>query len=193
VHNVVHFADDAVKYGALDDVSAFCFENFLGRLVRLIKKPNQPLEQLVRRLLEQKHTNTDKTVLSQTGLSEEHHSKNVPSSLGLCRQFKQVTVNGISISVKPGNNCIAMGNDIVVVRNIVVKNEEIFLIHQKFCERFDFFSYPLQSSHLGIYLVLYSKREMLIGSLSEFKTKYVMLPHNDSSWTTFDIRQLLHS
>jgi hypothetical protein len=54
VHNAVHLADDAVKYGALDDVSAFSFENFLGRLVSLIRKPNQPLEQLVLRLFEQK-------------------------------------------------------------------------------------------------------------------------------------------
>lgn len=30
VHNVVHMADDARKYGALDFVSAFCFENCLG-------------------------------------------------------------------------------------------------------------------------------------------------------------------
>jgi hypothetical protein len=115
-------------------------------------------------------------VLSQTGLSEEHHSKHVPSSLGLCRQFKQVAGNGISISVKPGNNCIAMGNDIVVVHSIAVKNEEIFLIHLKFCERFDFFSYPLQSSHLGIYLVSYLKREMLMAVCQHSKRSILCCP-----------------
>jgi len=54
VHNVIHLADDARKYGVLDNVSAFCFENFLGKLIRLARKPSKPLEQVVRKLLEQR-------------------------------------------------------------------------------------------------------------------------------------------
>lgn len=44
VHNIIHVADDALKYGSLDRVSAFCFENFLRKLVKLVHKPSQPLQ-----------------------------------------------------------------------------------------------------------------------------------------------------
>ena len=54
VHCVIHLADDARLFGSLDNVSAFCFENFLGKLVKLVRKKNKPLEQVIRRLLEQK-------------------------------------------------------------------------------------------------------------------------------------------
>ena len=44
-HNLIHIASDVEKYGPLDRFSAFKFESFLGRLKRLMKKPNQPLSQ----------------------------------------------------------------------------------------------------------------------------------------------------
>jgi hypothetical protein len=54
VHNVIHLADDALRYGSLDIVSAFCFENFLGKLVKLVHKLSQPLQQVVKRLHERR-------------------------------------------------------------------------------------------------------------------------------------------
>ncbi|XP_041942160.1 uncharacterized protein LOC121705313 [Alosa sapidissima] len=53
VHNLIHLASDVRKFGPLPQISAFPFENFLHKLKRQIRKPNQSLQQDVRRLTEQ--------------------------------------------------------------------------------------------------------------------------------------------
>ena len=52
MHALIQLAEDARKYGPLDNISAFPFESFLGRLKKLARKPSRPLEQVVCRLSE---------------------------------------------------------------------------------------------------------------------------------------------
>jgi len=47
VHNLSHICNDVEKFGALDQFSAFAFENYLQSLKKLIKKPEKPLQQIV--------------------------------------------------------------------------------------------------------------------------------------------------
>ncbi|CAG7731206.1 unnamed protein product [Allacma fusca] len=49
VHGLEHLAEDAAVLGPLDEFSGFKFENFLGYLKSLLKKPNAPLQQVHRR------------------------------------------------------------------------------------------------------------------------------------------------
>ena len=51
---LVHLADDVKNLGCLDDFSAFVLENNLGQLKKLVRKPQQPMQQILRRLHEQK-------------------------------------------------------------------------------------------------------------------------------------------
>ena len=180
VHNVVHLADDARKYGSLDSVSAFCFENFLGKLVKLVHKPCQPLQQVVRRLLERRALITDNvgcpSSLCDTVPRGEHHSGFVPPSLGLCRQFRCISVNGMYISCTTGDNCAAVDNDVAVIRNILEKDGTVFLVYQRFSRLEDFFTYPTQSSKIGIFLASELSSELFVGTLASFKVKNVMLP-----------------
>jgi hypothetical protein len=53
MHCLIHLAADVKKLGCLDDFSAFPFENKLGQLKKLVRKPSQPLQQIVRRIDEQ--------------------------------------------------------------------------------------------------------------------------------------------
>ena len=48
VHSLIHLADDAQRFGALDSVSCFPFENHLGTLGKLVRRPQGPVQQLVR-------------------------------------------------------------------------------------------------------------------------------------------------
>lgn len=185
VHNVIHLADDARKFGSLDKVSAFCFENFLGKLVKLIRKPNQPFQQLVRRLLERKEFGMQDYVSNTSDansieLGGEHHNGYVPAGIGLCKQFKSILVNGVHIAISTGNNCITLGNNIAVVRNILKTDVDIFFVYQTFHEFHDFYTYPLHSSKIGIYLVSQLNSELFIARLCDFKKKNVMLPFKDS-------------
>ena len=52
VHGLIHLAADLKPLGCLDNFSCFPFENKLGKLIKLVRKPQFLLEQLVRRLSE---------------------------------------------------------------------------------------------------------------------------------------------
>jgi len=54
VHDLVHLADDVSRFGELDSYSCFPFESYLGKLKKLVRKPNYPLQQVtcIRRLSE---------------------------------------------------------------------------------------------------------------------------------------------
>lgn len=54
VHSLLHLSDDVKRLGCLDNYSAFVFENKLGQLKNLILNPQHVIEQLLRRLDEQK-------------------------------------------------------------------------------------------------------------------------------------------
>lgn len=52
VHSLIHLADDARKFGVLDTISSFKYESYLGQLKKLVRRPQQPCAQIVRRVLE---------------------------------------------------------------------------------------------------------------------------------------------
>lgn len=52
VHNLVHLAQDVKVHGNLDSFSAFKFENYTQKLKRLVRKPESPCCQVVKRLSE---------------------------------------------------------------------------------------------------------------------------------------------
>ncbi|KAJ8046375.1 hypothetical protein HOLleu_05025 [Holothuria leucospilota] len=49
-HSIIHLVDDARKYGPLDSVSAFCYESYLGQLKKMVRRPQDPLSQIYRRI-----------------------------------------------------------------------------------------------------------------------------------------------
>lgn len=55
VHQLIHLADEYKQFGPLDNVSRFPFENYLGQIKHLLRKPHLPLQQVVKRLSEMPH------------------------------------------------------------------------------------------------------------------------------------------
>ena len=49
---LLHLADDGLKFGPLDNVCAFCFENYMQQIKRILRKMNNHLQQVVRRISE---------------------------------------------------------------------------------------------------------------------------------------------
>ena len=52
VHSLIHLANDVKNLGPLDEFSSFPFENKLGQLKKMIRKPQFPIQQIVYRLAE---------------------------------------------------------------------------------------------------------------------------------------------
>jgi len=70
----------------LSAISAFTFENYLGKIKRLIKGRNNSLAQLVRRVSEQKETVSMETVKKNT----INKKKNSPSLLIMNMRMKSI-------------------------------------------------------------------------------------------------------
>lgn len=77
---------------------------------------------------------------------------------GVARQFRQMQ-GTIFISTQSGNNCLLLCDEktpaVVVVRNIVQISDDVYLIVQRFRRYTNYYSYPLDSTRLGIFRLSY--------------------------------------
>ena len=121
LHATVHLADDAKRYGPLDNVASFVFENYLGKLKKMVRKPQAPLQQVVRRLSERCNTTNS---VSVDILQKEHFAGPVPSHFCFCKQYKEYEKPGYKITIFDNNNCVMIGNDVVLVRNFIDVNSD---------------------------------------------------------------------
>ena len=67
VHSLLHIPDDYLKFGLLDNVSCFKFENYLGCIKNRISGKNRPLEQLARHISFQNDQNVVNVLPSNHG------------------------------------------------------------------------------------------------------------------------------
>ena len=67
IHGLVHLANDVRKFGSLDNVSSFPFENFLQSLKKMVRKPIFPLPQIVKRMSELKGHELRRSTVRKNG------------------------------------------------------------------------------------------------------------------------------
>ena len=136
VHCLVHLANEVRIYGCLDTISAFPFENFMQFIKRLIRKPNLPLQQAIHRLSEMKGRSQSVKKEPKGGLRRQHHGGPKPHGYQICRQYKEVFIQNFHISTSQGDNCVRVGHDVALVRNILQDrhSREVKLVLEKYSE-----------------------------------------------------------
>jgi hypothetical protein len=201
VHCLVHLANDVKNLGCLDDFSAFVFENKLGQLKKLVRKPQQPMQQIMRRLHEDASLEVcEQNVDLEPTLMYEHHDGPILHGIRATGQFKRVKTETFTLSASTGNNCVLLHGCIpALVRNIQQTNDGIVLICVKFVSVQDAFQCPLlmPSAWLNIFRVSGIRRYMFSVSLSDVICKCVRWPlfvcdSLDTVDKTFLILSLLH-
>ncbi len=179
VHSLLHLIDDARKYGALDNCSAFKFESYLGKLKKLVRNSRAPCAQLVKRVLETQIQNCDKLPTGDVDSCTYHkpHSDG-PSfvSLNHCVQYKQCRTSKYFISVNLADSCFSVRGKIGLVRNILKDRSSVYVVFEWFTVMESFCTEPLDSACLLAFYVakLSGVREIVL--LDELENKYVMLP-----------------
>lgn len=181
-HNLINLAQDARKYGALDSVSCFPFENYLGQLKKMVRIPQNPVEQIVRRVGERqtfnRHTKGGPTCEEQ--FKPPHFSGPTPPGFCSCTQFKQSQYKGMTISCSPGNNCFETDNRVSLIRNdLVSPTAEIVAVCEFFNAGSCYYYYPINCSSLGITVVSGLTGQLFVVPVAQLSKKLVLLPMTD--------------
>jgi hypothetical protein len=193
IHNLIHLAADVKHLGCLDAFSAFPFENKLGQLKKLVRKPQQPMKQILKRLDEQQSFRTVVDYAHIELLKGEHNRGPLPAGCTDYIQYKKLKTSQWTVSINVGNNCVIVKGGIpVLVKNIVkTKDNVITLMCVKFQVLSDAFSYPLASTKLSIFKVERECRSLFPVPLTDVIVKCVcwpVLPDHEK----FFVMPLLH-
>jgi hypothetical protein len=156
VHSLIHLAADVKKFGSLENFSAFIFENELGHLKKLVRKPQNPIQQILKRLDEKvMYCIQSPSKISGPITKSEHSRGPLLTSVIGAQQFKQLHSDRWTLTLTLGNNCIMLKDGTpALVKNIVKTRDNVInLVCTQFLVITDAFSFPLQSSKLSIFKV----------------------------------------
>jgi len=176
LHATVHLADEVRLHGPLHNISAFVFENYLDRIKKLIRKPQAPLQQIVRRMSEQRFGSSQK---ESGNLQKEHFEGPLPTTLSMLqKQYKEHNTQNFKITVFNKDNCAIINGSVAIVRNFVESKGCQFVIFQTFANCEPFFTYPASSSDFEIFSVSCPRKKLEIASLAAISNKCVQLSRN---------------
>jgi hypothetical protein len=126
----------------------------LGKLKKMVRKPELPLSQAIRRISELQRVGGVEGTMRASAKSDQPRRMNnpghVPRLYDDWNPFKSVYHNGFKLSSETGDNCVQIDHKIVLVDNILLKDGEKKVVVRCFRMKEDFFTYPLKSSKLGI-------------------------------------------
>lgn len=191
VHNLLHLHDDAVKFG--QQFSSFPFENYLRSILKMIRKSDKILQQIVCRINEQNAcvSNNQHINIVNSRFHNLHSNGPLVNNINLhlndhiCDQYNKITFATYTLTTKePDNCCSLIDGTIVVIRNYVVSNRKAFIIGHKYKSLIDFYSEPCKSSKFGIYLVndlgnlqIWNLEQIAYKCLKlKYKDQYVVFP-----------------
>lgn len=152
MHNLIHLTNDVIKFGPLDNFSAFKFENFLYKIKNKLKKSGQPLQQIYNRLLETENINC----AVDTPLKIVNCRENVSTILEI--SFKNFRIS----SEEPNNVCILKDSTIIQIVRIFINKNITYLNYKKIITCGPFFETPCNSNIFNIF-----KTNGELGSLEE--------------------------
>lgn len=158
VHNLLHICQDVARFGPLYFFSAYRFENYYGLMKKFLKKSDKPLEQLVKRLDENRRNfQLPKEPINVRGIKFNKIHCNGPLLANIQgAQYKSAENVGLwKVTCEPPDNCVMLTDlSIVIVHNLIkTPTNRCILIGKKFLVQNDFFDYPIASSAIHEYLV----------------------------------------
>ena len=190
VHNMIHLHEDYSLYGNLESVSCFPFESYLGSEIKgSIRGGYKPLQQ-ISAYISKKNSDLKKKCTAQRNIELSSIITCTHNEAGIC--YKNLHVLGKTVlkndkqsmcdSVVQLKSC-----EIAVVNGIHLCQNKITLLVSCFKKRDNFFSNPIPSNTVGVYLVSDVQAPKWISVdelfakmfLSPYKSEYVaqLMPH----------------
>ncbi|KAB0791928.1 hypothetical protein PPYR_12999 [Photinus pyralis] len=195
VHLLSHIYNDVKRYGNLDTFSAFPFENFLGKLKRLVKSTVNPLKEIHNRILEMDLLSS--TCFEQDNISlqffYEHNLGPLLDNIdNNAIQFKKVYIKDFMltcISYSVANCFCYIDNSVIQIHNILKCNNSLTIIGKEFLSIQSMYFYPIDSKHLKIFLVSDISNNLKMWCRTNSLVKCLLLPINSNNnvWMSMPI------
>lgn len=188
-HNLIHLADDVEHEKiASSEISAFPFENFLGKIKRMIRGRSNPVSQLVRRVSEQKAC---PKIIKKNALYKKKLL--IVNPVITCKtkvDIKSIILHGFELTTSSPNNIVKLNSgDVFSIVRIKKKRHNIFFHGFIFESITNAFKYPCNSTNIGIMkLGRLSKRKKVI-SIDDVLKKCVFFNDGDECYAV----TLLHN
>lgn len=190
VHSLIHLAQDVRQFGPLDTFSAFPFENYLGKLKKLVRGPALALQQVIKRHSELASTSLPSSKGQQSPLLNEHHDGPEPPNFQ-GSQYCEFILHGTHLSVKLADNCVQVKDgNVVIIRNFLKEKEKISICGQFFKVLDNLYVSGVPSSQLGIFKASQLSSEYSLWSVKDVKCKCVCLAYEQGSYAIFALAHL---
>lgn len=187
IHGAMHIVEDARRYGPLYSWSAYRYENHMREIRKLIKKPQQILQQLYRRYGEIESIN--ELNRTQGFIGRERHFDN-DIFPGLNTSYKGFQFDTFILQTNLQDSCCMLTSGIPVeIQEFSIFNGENVIIVKKFHNIRDFFTEIVSSMDvLGILLVDGVEEDVFMCKQIDVKYKFVRLPYKNC----FVLEPILH-
>jgi len=179
-HNLIHLADDVEHENTnLSNISAFPFENFLGKIKRLIRGRTNPLAQLVRRMSEEKTC----PEMTKKNAIRKKKSLIVNPDIKSKVNLKSIILQGVELSTKKPNNIVKLNSgEVFSITRIKKKRCSIFFHGYLYKSVTDVFKYPCKSTEIGIMKLGQLSRRKSIISINNVVKKCVLFEKGSQSY-----------
>ena len=182
IHSLLHLVNDCRMYIPLDRFSCFLFESYLGCMKKMVKGSKNPLVQVANRLSEL-NAHSAHNVNSVKPMFSLSHVNGPIAQLdptGLM-QYQKFTNKKFCISVKKPDNCIQFEKSIGLVKNIVVKDNIVYVVLQIFLVLENLYTTPCASSKLGAFVVRQLDTTLTVIKMSDVVKKYILISSNNKN------------
>jgi len=167
MHALSHLHTDVQNFGPLDGFSAFPFENHMQNLKRMLRAKNKPFQQCVNRIYEMDEIERTKVALKP--------------KLG----SKLLDLNKNELSFKqPDNCCLTTEYKFVLVLGASESDE---VICQEFLDFRRFYSYPIDSIHLKIFVIHNLNTEIKCIDRNKLLKKCYLIPYEQTKFVAIPL------
>ena len=191
VHALIHLVADCREHGTLDSFSAFLFESFQAELRKLIRGYARPLQQIWKRLGEQRKDglspiiDSQKDVISQ--LRRAKHCYGPTCGREGADHYFSLSYRNMFLSVKSTDNTLCLDDGSIIRASNFLKDGSLwFVVGRMFKTCTDF--YP-NSSKVFVWKVQGLSSHDFIWELDRISGKAVLYPHKHF----FVCMKLLHT
>lgn len=199
IHNLLHLCDDVRKFGPLDNFSNFPFENYLGQLKKLLRKPSDVLPQIVRRLSESQNfsyktlnCNNQQSLNTLEYKFTKIKQKEIMTQDCVGPQYEELTFPLYKLTLSENNRCCKLKCDTIIEIfsfSYQFQSKKPIAIGKKYLNVTNFYNKPDCSSLIGVNFVSDLCAEYEYWNIDNISTKLVRLPFGHG----FVVFPLLHS